>query len=500
MAQNGTRAAIVEAGSAVPTLDRRLLLLTTYLLYIVVNTVSSSLMPSIQTDIGFSLGTVARISSAQTLAQMFGKICWGGWPVSAFGGTRTYVGTMLILGAFVASYTLSPSAAVLGTFVFCAEFFSTSTFPCHVQIIRGHWSESARPDGFWLLGVASRSGDVLSKLGWGALASLLPWEVVCSVAVGVSGVAAALALVWHRDSSTVRFARPQQLLTPATTVRIVRKFLSLRMFWVAAAALSCTTMVKRTNELLLPIYFRDIGFEAGIVDDARASRLSAAWSAGVAVSVFVGGHFFAKAAAVPGRQSNLMAALLAVSTASFALLALLPGSVSTEGSLWLRVCLVFTGGTGIGAAYYIPAGVFSTKYGGDNAGVLSSYLDATSFLSSALFIQFLGMVAERVSWSSALWLLALAGAGSWILTPYFIRQLTMDTPDGTDLARAAAPTTVGSQAEYEKIIPESESDTEPAPSSEAATTEGHKDRRRGRTRRNYEAGEGENQGLLQQEV
>ena len=491
---------MVDAGSVVPPLDRRLLLLTTYLLYIVVNTVSSSLMPSIQTDIGFSLGTVARISSAQTLAQMFGKICWGGWPVSAFGGTRTYAGTMLILGAFVACYTLSPSAAVLGTFVFCAEFFSTSTFPCHVQIIRGHWSEAGRPDGFWLLGVASRSGDVLSKLGWGALVGSLRWQVVCFVAVGVSCAAATLALVRHRDSSTVRFARPGQQLTPAATVRIVGNFLSLRMFWVAAAALSCTTMVKRTNELMMPIYFRDIGFEAGIVDDARASRLSAAWSAGVAVSVFVGGHFFAKAAAVPGRQSKFMAALLAVSTTSFALLALLPVSVSTEGGLWLRVCLVFTGGTGIGAAYYIPAGMFSTKYGGDNAGVLSSYLDATSFLSSGLFIQLLGMVAERASWSSALWLLALAGAGSWVLTPYFIRQLTMDTLDGMDLAAAAAQTTSGSQTAYEKVLPNSDSDTEAAPLTEAVTTEGHKDRRRGRTRRNYEAGEGENQGLLQQEV
>jgi hypothetical protein len=32
---------------------------------------------------------VATIASAQTLAQMFGKMCWGGWPVSAFGCTRT---------------------------------------------------------------------------------------------------------------------------------------------------------------------------------------------------------------------------------------------------------------------------------------------------------------------------------------------------------------------------------------------------------------------------
>ena len=92
-----------------------------------------------------------------------------------------------------------------------------------------------------------------------------------------------------------------------------------------------------------------------------------------------------------------MAALLAVSTISFVVLALLPGHVSTESGLWLRVCLVFTGGTGIGAAYYIPAGMFSTKYGGDHAGVLSCYLDATSFLASALFIKLLGVESQATA-------------------------------------------------------------------------------------------------------
>ena len=61
--------------------------------------------------------------------------------------------------------------------------------------------------------------------------------------------------------------------------------------------------------------------------------------------MFVGGHFFAKAGAVPGRQSKLMAALLAVSTASMALLALLPAHVETEAGLNVRIALVFTGGT-----------------------------------------------------------------------------------------------------------------------------------------------------------
>lgn len=251
----------------IPPLLLRLLLLSTYLLYVVVNTVSAALMPSMSSHIGFSSGTAATIAAGGTAAQMLGKMFWGGWPVSAFGGTRTYAFTMLLIGTLVLGYTLAGSAGFLGAVVFSVEFFSTTAYACHVQIIKGHWSEAGRPDGFWLLGVGSRSGDVLSKLWWGWLVGALDsrtvtgsqsdgvggtssWRLVCFVAFGVACAAAALALTQHGDSKHVKFLKQQEALTPEATLRIVKGFVQMRMFWVAAAAYSCTTMVKRSNEQL----------------------------------------------------------------------------------------------------------------------------------------------------------------------------------------------------------------------------------------------------------
>ena len=320
-----------------PPIERRMLLLSTCelpgasplfsaltpapfhadLFYILVNTISVPLMPSIKTELGFTGGTAATIAASQTAAQMCGKLAWGGWPVDALGGTRTYAGTMLTMGVLALCYSLAGSALAIGLLVFAMEFFSTSVYACHVQIVRGHWAEPVRADGFWLLGVASRSGDVLSKVMYGMLvqpAGPLPWRRVTFVGFGFACGAAIVALLWHRDTPSERFVRQREPLTPAKTARVVRRFFGMRMFWIASAAVATTTMVKRTNELLIPMYFQRIGLESGLVDDARAGQLGAAWSAGVAASVFVGGHFFAKAGAVPGRQSRLMAALLAVSS------------------------------------------------------------------------------------------------------------------------------------------------------------------------------------------
>ena len=55
---------------------------------------------------------------------------------------------------------------------------------------------------------------------------------------------------------------------------------------------------------------------------------------------------------------------------------------------------------GIGLAYYIPAGMFSTGYGGENAGVLSCYLDAACFAASVNRTDASGLrasVAQRIT-------------------------------------------------------------------------------------------------------
>ena len=212
--------------------------------------------------------------------------------------------------------------------------------------------ELRRADGFWLLGLGSRGADVLSKLGYGMLIhGGMRWERVTWVGAGCSCAAALLGGRFHRDRPPGASACDEGTALPLGET--ARRILRARMFWVTAVAMSATTMVKRTNELLIPLYFRDVSKGApGLVSDGRAAELASVWPAGVAASVLVGGRIFA--ALPPRGQLRLLVALLAVSTVSMGLLAAMAPAVATEGELRFRMALVFLSGAGIGLAYYIP--------------------------------------------------------------------------------------------------------------------------------------------------
>ena len=156
---------------------RKALFFSTYLLYILVNTVNGPLMPAMKTSLNFTSSDGAWIAAVQTVGISAGKMLNGGWPVDACGARRTYVVTMLVVGAFAYSYSLMRTPATLATVAFLVEFFSTPAYPCHVQLIRG-WVPSADTGrGFWLLGMASRTGDMVSKLGYGQLLKAVDWKV-----------------------------------------------------------------------------------------------------------------------------------------------------------------------------------------------------------------------------------------------------------------------------------------------------------------------------------
>jgi MFS family permease len=416
-----------------PTCGTRLLLVATYLIYILVNTVNGPLFPAISTDLELSSGVIAGIASAQTAAQAAGKLVWGGWPVDWLGAARTYVATMLVLGVLVFSYSFASSALALGILVATVEFVSTPVYAAHVQFVRGWWGEgSGHADGFRLLGGASRCADVLSKLAYGSLVTAFAWQQVTWFAAGFAVLGAILGGAGHRDSPSSLSpcvagggSTATKTLSPKAAFHVLRRFVREPLFWLSAAELSLTTIVKRTCELLMPLYFSDVV----LLSDGQAAQLAAAWSAGVAVSVLCGGQLFA--ALRTGRQRRLLVAfLLCSSSTSMAALALWPEpSSEDESSVPIagvagRATLVFCGGAGIGLAYYIPSGLFAVQFGGTDAGVLSCYLDAISFGVAAAFLAGLQVVIDGAwGWTGAWALLAGCCAIAAMLTPYFLWRL-----------------------------------------------------------------------------
>ena len=58
------------------------------------------------------------------------------------------------------------------------------------------------------------------------------------------------------------------------------------------------------------------------------------------------------------------------------------------------IFLVFIVAVGVGLPYYVPSGEFAVRFGGDQAGVVSAYLDGASALATGIFLKFLSTLVR----------------------------------------------------------------------------------------------------------
>ena len=188
--------------------------------------------------------------------------------MDACGARRTYVASMLSVGALACAYSLMSSSGGIALVAFLVEFLSTPVYPCHVQLIRGWLPVGDAARGFWLLGarsqysrakaslcsiarglqraaagISSRTGDVLSKLGYGSLLAVMSWQQLTWCAAGLALGAALLGGLYHRDSPSARDA-PGARLSPAELRAVLRHVLGSRQFWLGAAAVRRATCIK----------------------------------------------------------------------------------------------------------------------------------------------------------------------------------------------------------------------------------------------------------------
>lgn len=89
---------------------QKLVFFSTYLLYICVNTVNGPLMPAMKVSLNFTSHEGATIAAVQTVGIAAGKLVYGGWPVDGCGARRTYMFSMLAVGALAAAYSLQSSS------------------------------------------------------------------------------------------------------------------------------------------------------------------------------------------------------------------------------------------------------------------------------------------------------------------------------------------------------------------------------------------------------
>ena len=179
-----------ESAGPVRNFGAGVLLFTTYALFVVCNTVGTACLPSMIEDVGFSAGTGSTIAGFQTAAQAIGKVTFAGRLADALGGRRTYCMSMAVVAVAIACFAWAPSALAIGVVFFMVELCSTPVYPAHVHFVR-HDFVGRTGAGFWLLGLASRSGDVVSKLGWGTLLETEGWRHVALLGAALAALASA---------------------------------------------------------------------------------------------------------------------------------------------------------------------------------------------------------------------------------------------------------------------------------------------------------------------
>ena len=409
------------------TARHRLLFVGTYLCYIAVNTAPNALMPATQTAIGLTSGDVAFIGSWQTIGLAFGKCVWGGWPADLFGARRTYMWTMLALAGAVVIMPAMTTKIHLAVMLTALEFVATPAAPCHVRWIGAWMPPEATSHGFWLLGVASRGGDMLGKLCFGALLTWATREQTATAAATV-GLAGAFLGGWYHVDAPGRRDVGGAAAAPSELRDVLRRILTAKPFWRAAAALSSTCVLKRTLETLAPVFFFA---SSSVVSQGEAAQLASAWPAGILASMLVGGVFFNRASA-RGKVALILAMMGVTFGGCVALAAVSATIADTRAEVWLRVLLTFSTAFGIGLPYYVPIGMFAVRFGGSSSGVVSAYLDVVAFVVSAVFLALLRPVLDEAGAAGwfAMWRALAAVSLAMVACNFvFLRDLLLEKPD-----------------------------------------------------------------------
>ena len=201
--------------------------------------------------------------------QATGKIMWGGWPVDKLGPRRTLWPSLLIMAALVFSLSLNPSAATIGLIGATTEFVATPVWPAHIQLVRWWWPAGEQSEGFQILGAASRSGDIGSKLLYMMLLSSTTWEHAARVGAAIAVAVSVCVFLLHADSPARRNERPDIQMTPAAVIAVLRQMACSRSFYQAVLANATLCIVKQTGERNLPLFLSDglklsVGASAGL--------------------------------------------------------------------------------------------------------------------------------------------------------------------------------------------------------------------------------------------
>lgn len=169
--------------------------------------------------------------------------------------------------------------------------------------------------------------------------------------------------------------------TPTTMWRMLSYMSASREFWFAVSGNTFLSAVKLAGQGLTAFYLRDSA-EQGLVQDSTSILLAASFSAGVGFGVLAFGHLFTRAG--KANKVRIVNWLNALSILALTIISIDARSTATTfHHVVIRALMIFISALGIGLCFYIPPGLFAIRFGGENAGVVSAFLDGLGYLGTA---------------------------------------------------------------------------------------------------------------------
>ena len=372
-----------------PSSGRQLLLFTTYTITMFGINAAPLLYPAMESSGIFDAATATRILGIQTGGTALGKFFAG--PVAdVLGGRRTYLLSVCLLGGFILLLSFASSAWLVGLCAFCMEFFNTPMYPAHARIIRSWYAPERVSSAFWILGMASRGGNLGAGILYGVFVYKgMSWRWVLRLAA-ILCVAGGILSRLHRDSPAAANA-PGATPDLRSLRKTGRRIVTHPHFWVAASSCITATIAKRMGQEV-PVFLYSNA--PSVLDKGTAASVAVVFQLGLLVSVAGGGAFYRWLRRE--HRTRFLVSLNCVSCAAAAVLSVASSFSCTSISCVVLKCfLLFCIAGGIGCSYYIPTGMFAVRFGGqESTGTVSAFMDMVSWSISAVFLVMLSWVIE----------------------------------------------------------------------------------------------------------
>jgi len=357
----------------------------------------TSILGTIQKDMGLSTGTMSLIASRQNMGSSSGKLL-ASFLVDTVGAYCSLL--FSFIGIACTIFYLSQAQTTWDVSLCCIaiEFFNASVYPA-IQARIGTWykietdNPKAVDQGCQVLSLASRLGGLGVLFAYGAIIESTGWRKLCYTVSLILGAAIAWTTLFVSDSSKKKI-KPGKPLTVETVKGTIMECIFNGGFWIFMLGFGFVACVRRVDSLMA-IYLKD----TTDLDAGTSTQMVMAHPAGYLAGLFLISPIYSK---MESNQSKIAFIRMLFFVASIVAGIM---AMTGQGQVYIKVGGIFALTALTTVQYYIISGAYSVSFG-KNCGFMSSFSDMISYVVVSQVFGFSSGILDQYGWGAFWGLLA----------------------------------------------------------------------------------------------